>query len=183
LRVLYVSSMAPYKHQLEVIAAVNRLSAELPIELTLVGPPDGTRYVDGVERAVVPDGNVGNQIRYRGAMSFDELHHAYEAAEVFVFASSCENMPIILLEAMSSGLPIACARRGPMPAMLGDAGVYFDPERPEEIAEALRTLAYDPALRTRIAEAAGARSQTYTWDRCARDTFAFLADVAAAAAA
>jgi len=45
----------------------------------------------------------------------------------------------ILVEAMASGLPIACSNRGPMPEVLGDAGVYFDPEDPHDIARALRT--------------------------------------------
>ena len=49
-------------------------------------------------------------------------------AELFVFASSCENLPNILIEGMAAGLPIACSRRPPMPEVLGDAGESFDPE-------------------------------------------------------
>ena len=49
-------------------------------------------------------------------------------ANLFVFASSCENMPNTLVEAMAIGLPIACSDRGPMPEVLRDGGVYFDPE-------------------------------------------------------
>ena len=35
-------------------------------------------------------------------------------------------MPNTLVEAMASGLPIACSDRGPMPEVLGDGGVLFD---------------------------------------------------------
>jgi glycosyltransferase involved in cell wall biosynthesis len=49
-------------------------------------------------------------------------------------------MPNILLEAMAAGLPIACSNRGPMPEVLGTAGLYFNPENPAEIACAIRTV-------------------------------------------
>ena len=86
-------------------------------------------------------------------------------------------MPNILLEGMASGLPMACSHRGPMPEMLGEAGVYFDPESPDEIAAALRPLIADPDLRTRCAEGAYAKAQTYSWERCAQETFAFLRQI------
>jgi nucleoside-diphosphate-sugar epimerase len=76
---------------------------------------------------------------------------------------------------MASGLPIACSNRGPMPEVLRDAGVYFDPEKPTEIAEAIRKLIEYPALRTEKAEAAFERARAFTWERCADETFGFLA--------
>ena len=96
-----------------------------------------------------------------------------------MFASSCENMPIILLEGMASGLPIACSHRGPMPEVLCGAGVYFDPENADEIAATLRQLIDDPELRRRCAEGAFAKAQAYySWERCARETFTFLRQIA-----
>jgi glycosyltransferase involved in cell wall biosynthesis len=178
LRVLYVSSVAPYKHQCSVIEAVVRLRDVVPIELTLIGGNDRTNYSRDVARAIADAAAVGVHVRHLGALPFEALHTSYAAAELFVFASSCENMPNILLEAMSNGLPIACARRGPMPDMLGDAGAYFDPERPAEIAAAVQMLAEDANLRTTYAERAITKSKVFSWERCARETFAFLAEVA-----
>jgi glycosyltransferase involved in cell wall biosynthesis len=91
-------------------------------------------------------------------------------------------MPNILLEGMASGFPIACARRGPMEEILGDAGIYFDPENAASIEEALRTLIGDTELRARCAEAAYTRAKEYSWDRCTRETFAFLERVARSSA-
>jgi len=78
---------------------------------------------------------------------------------------------------MASGLPIACARRGPMPGMLADGGTYFEPERPETIADALVSLLSDPVVAAAAADMARTRSQPYTWSRCADDTLRFLAEV------
>jgi glycosyltransferase involved in cell wall biosynthesis len=65
-----------------------------------------------------------------------------------------------------------------MEEILGDAGVYFDPEDPNSIAAALRALVEDATLRQRCAEAAYARAREYSWQRCSRETFAFLQQVA-----
>ena len=59
----------------------------------------------------------------------DDLHQKYLDADLGLFASSCENMPNILLETMGAGLPIACSNRQPMPEILKNGGEYFDPEK------------------------------------------------------
>jgi glycosyltransferase involved in cell wall biosynthesis len=180
LRLLYVSAVSPYKNHLNLLAAVATLRRELPVELTLVGPPRGAGAGDRLRQAIGAMEHAGNFVRYLGEVRFDEVHRCYRQCDVFVFASSCENMPNILVEAMSSGLPIACARRGPMPEILGDAGVYFDPEDVDDIAAAIRRLADDANLRFDLGARAHERSKTYSWDRCARATFGFLEQVAAA---
>ena len=86
-------------------------------------------------------------------------------------------MPNILLETMASGLPIACSNRGPMPEILGEAGIYFDPEKPDEIACAVEILISQPVLRSQLAAASYEISMHYTWERCADQTFQFLRDV------
>jgi glycosyltransferase involved in cell wall biosynthesis len=117
-------------------------------------------------------------VRYLGRIPHNELHTRYAGADLCLFASTCENMPNILLEGMASGLPIACSNRGPMPEVLGDAGVYFDPEKPSEIASALRELIDSPSLRAKLAQSSFERAKRYSWRRCADETFRFLAEVA-----
>jgi len=177
-RILYVSIVDVYKHQWHVADAVARLRKErLPIELELIGgayPPALKRL-----RAVIERIDPGEQfIHYRGFVPYADLPRHYHRTDAFVFASSCENMPNILLEAMAAGLPIACANRGPMPEILGNAGTYFDPEDPESIAVALRKLILDSALRQVFAENAYQSALSFSWQRCARETLAFIADVA-----
>jgi glycosyltransferase involved in cell wall biosynthesis len=87
-------------------------------------------------------------------------------------------MPNILLESMAAGLPIACSNMGPMPEMLGEAGVYFNPEQPDRIALAIRQLIDSRQLRADLAELAFQQAQLYSWQRCAAETFNFLAQVA-----
>lgn len=177
-RVLYVSIIDQYKHQWHVVEAVAGLRKQgVPIVLDLVGPA----YPLALKRlnaTIVREDADHRWVHYHGAIPFDELHHKYAEADIGLFASSCENMPNIMLETMAAGLPIACSRMGPMPEMLGDAGLYFDPEKPAEIAAALRELIYSPELRMRMAQASYERAQQYSWHRCANETFGFLAEIA-----
>lgn len=172
-RILYVSAVEGYKHQWHVVRAVAQLKADgTPIALDLVGPPgSGTRRLRDELREVDPREDF---IRYAGEIPHERLHELYANADIAVFASSCETFGQIVLEAMSAGLPIACAGRSAMPEILGEAGVYFDPESPPTIAAALRTLIESPALRAEKADAAFKRAKAFSWERCAEETFGFL---------
>jgi len=176
-RVLYVSIIDQYKHQWRVVEAVAALRKQgLPIMLDLVGPaypPALQRLNATIERVDAKR----DWVHYHGPIAFDALHHHYAQADLGLFASSCENMPNILLETMASGLPIVCSNKGPMPEVLGEAGVYFDPELPEDIARALFELIDSPQLRSELAQASYVRAQQYSWQRCSGETFGFLTAV------
>lgn len=177
-RFLYVSKVDVYKHQWHVAEAVARLRRDgLPVVLDLVGPAYGPalKRLNGTLRRIDPDGAF---VRYLGPMSKSELPAVFHAADAFVFASTCENLPNILIEAMAAGLPIACVNRSPMRETAGDAAVYCGDERPESIASALAALAGNPEMRRLCAERAYTRASAYSWTRCARETFTFLAEVA-----
>jgi glycosyltransferase involved in cell wall biosynthesis len=115
---------------------------------------------------------------YHGAVPYADLHQRYAQADLGIFASSCENMPIILLETMGMGLPIACSHRGPMPEVLGDAGVYFDPENSDDIAMSVSTLIDSAELRSEKAASSFKAAQEFSWEKCATETFSFLATLA-----
>jgi glycosyltransferase involved in cell wall biosynthesis len=177
LKLLYVSITMPYKHQLEVAEAIKSLRDEgLPVEMRFVGASWGG-YGEQLKQRIQALDPKGEFLRWKGAEPFETLHELYRQSDAFLFASSCENMPNILIEAMAAGLPVACSDRGPMPEVLGDAGVYFDPQSPASIATAVRTLAKDADLRAELSQTAWRKAQDYSWERCARETLQFIAEV------
>jgi glycosyltransferase involved in cell wall biosynthesis len=120
----------------------------------------------------------GGFVRYAGMLPYEALHALYAEANLCLFASSCEAFGQIVTEAMSAGLPIACSNRSAMPEILGNAGVYFDPENPDDIANTIIKLIESPELRAQKAQAAFERAKQYSWLRCADETFYFLAKTA-----
>jgi glycosyltransferase involved in cell wall biosynthesis len=178
-RWLYVSIVDLYKHQHHVASAVlDLVSSGHRVQLELVGRAyaPALKALTDVLRARDPD---GAHVWYRGEVPYAELHRCYAAADGFVFASTCENLPNILREALASGMPCAVSNAGVMPEVAGDAAVYFDAENPADIARALAHLATDRAVRDRLAARATELSSEWSWDRCAEDTIAFLRRVAA----
>ncbi len=176
-RLLYVSIVDLYKHQWHVAEAVAQLrSAGIPIILELVGPPaEGVERLEKTLSLIDPHREF---INYRGAIAYELLDAIYAEADMGVFASSCENMPNILIEGMAAGLPIACSEMGPMPEVLGQAGVYFNPENVNSISAALHKLIVSSELRDKVARLAFERAHAYSWRRCADETFGFLARIA-----
>jgi len=175
LRLLYVSIIDVYKHQWHVVAAVSKLKKEgLPVQLDLVGPayPPALRRLNRSLHRFNPQRDF---IRYQGPVSYTDLAAWYHKADLFIFASSCETFGQILTEAMAAGLPIACSDQSSMQETLGDAGIYFNPEKPSEIADAVRSLIVSPALRAEKAAAAYRLAMSFTWQSSAEQTFEFLA--------
>jgi len=172
-----VSIVDVYKSQWMVAEAVAELHRRgYPITIDFIGPayePALRRLRETLKR-VDP---AGDFIRYRGALGGDDLVRAYHAADGFVFASTCENMPNILLEAMAAGLPIACSSRGPMSEIIGDGAIFFDPDDAASIAESVGILLDDHERRSRLAERAFQRAAAFSWTTCARKTFAFLREI------
>jgi glycosyltransferase involved in cell wall biosynthesis len=178
-RLLYVSIVDLYKFQWTVADAVGQLRARgVPVTLDLIGPAYGPakRKLDETLSRVDPD---GKGIHYRGPATGDELRRAHHDADGFVFASTCENLPNILLAAMAAGLPLASSDRQPMPEIMGSDATYFDPEDVASIVAALSSFLQDESLRARSAASLFARSEEFSWALCARQTFAFLRDVLA----
>jgi glycosyltransferase involved in cell wall biosynthesis len=174
IRCLYVSNAAMYKHQWEVVRAISLLrSRGFNLELVLAGGGRG-RAARLLEKEIADNDPAGHFVKCLGFVPHDDLPSLLAGADLFVFASSCENMPNTLVEAMAVGLPIACSNRGPMPEVLRDGGVYFDPENPESIATAIETLIRDPELRMSVSKRAKGLSGQYSWTRCAAETWTFL---------
>jgi glycosyltransferase involved in cell wall biosynthesis len=176
-RWLYVSAIHRYKHPWNVAEAVAMLRASgLPASLQIVGPsyPPALARLEATVTRLDPGGGF---LRVLSARKHSDLPGLYRQADGFVFASTCENLPNSLLEAMAAALPIVCSDRAPMPEILGDGGLYANPQDPAALANSMRQLMSDDRLRTRLADKAQVRARAFSWTRCARDTFDFLAQV------
>lgn len=181
IRCLYVSNVAPYKHQWHVVRAIKLLrdqGFDLQLILTGGGEAAGASKAQALlEKELVLSDPEHTFVELIGFVPQHELPELLHKSDLFIFASSCENMPNTLLEAMASRLPIACSDRGPMPEILKDAGIYFIPENSASIAQAVKKIITDTELRFAIAQKAQELSNQYSWARCADETFGFLSKI------
>lgn len=171
-KLLYVSTVKAYKHHSNVIKAVSSLVNEgFDVQLHLVGAADKSSLV---KMNIAISQSPANTIFYHGNLCHEKVINMYRDCDIFVFASSCETFGIALLEAMSAGMPIACSNRPPLPEMLGEGGVYFDPEDVESILASLRFLLSSSTARETLASKSLLRSELFDWQHTADSTFSFL---------
>ena len=168
---LYVSSVYAYKHTWNVVEAVTSLrNLGIPIILTLVGEC----YEKNSEERLLKSITNHDCISWYREVGQQEVANYYKNANAFIFASTCENMPNILVEAMASGLPITCSSFEPMPEFLKDGGIYFNPESVLSVENAIKEMIDSPDLREKLAKKSYSYSKEFSWQKCANETFDFL---------
>jgi glycosyltransferase involved in cell wall biosynthesis len=156
---LAVSSMAPHKNFRLVLDALAMLE-DAPFDVAIAGGGNAKVFGEGGR----PE---SDRIKWLGYVSDSELRALYENAMCFVFPSVYEGFGIPPLEAMQSGCPVLAARAASIPEVCGDAALYFDPASPAALADLLKRVASDPALRDDLRRKGLARAGTFTWDSVA----------------
>jgi len=173
MRLLYVSPLYSYKHHEKVISAVNELIHEgLNIHYNIVG--SGSKSAIISLKSKITNSN----IHYVGGVSPNEISHYLSEADVFIFASTCENLPITLLEAMSHGLPIICSKFGVMPEILDNSSnFFFDPTNFESIKYVISKAYFDIDSLNLEAKRNLKLSKLYSWETNIYKTNKFLREV------
>jgi glycosyltransferase involved in cell wall biosynthesis len=166
--VLSVSALKVHKNVVTLIDAVPRIREAVP-EVAVVVPGNPTPRRAELELHATKLG-VGDAVVFPGWISDADLEGLYRASACFAFPSLREGFGLPLLEAMRRGVPVACARQSAMPEVVGEAAYYFDPYRPDSIAEAVTRILTDNALAERLAEAGIERQRQFTWKRAAEQT-------------
>lgn len=175
---LYVSYIKPYKHQWNVVRAINLLkNKEVNVKLDLVGPAylPSLNHLKAAMQECDPEGSF---ITYHGAKYGEELRNSLNQADGFVFASSCETFGQVLLEAMASGLPIASSNIAVAQEIAQDCAEYFDPENIDDIANAMNTIVQNTTRRQQSASRAKKIASIYSPEYSANATFKFITEVA-----
>ncbi|MDQ7857872.1 MAG: glycosyltransferase [Armatimonadota bacterium] len=110
----------------------------------------------------------------------DDVPAVLRRADVFVLASRWEGLPLAIIEAMMSGLPIVATTVGGVPEVVveGETGLLVSPQDPEALARALERLLGDGALRHRMGAAGRQRAlREFAADRMLRQTAMLYARV------
>lgn len=157
---LFVGVLERYKN-IHAIAEAWRLAAARVPEATLRIVGDG-RHRDVVE-ALVRD--QPTRVSWDRRLETGAVVKALDDAWVLLLASRSEGTPRVVLEALCRGRAVVGARAGGIPDVVGDGetGLLVDPDRPEEIADALARILSDRGLAERLGEGGRARSAAWTY--------------------
>lgn len=152
MRVLHVGRLVPVKGHAILLEALAELTAAgINVTATLVG--------DGPERAnlerLAEELGLADQVTFAGSVGQDEIRSHYACADVFCLPSFAEGVPVVLMEAMASGLPVVATRVTGVPELVeeGVSGLLATPGRSDEITSALERVATAPELRASMGRA------------------------------
>jgi glycosyltransferase involved in cell wall biosynthesis len=112
---------------------------------------------------------VADYVRWEGFVPYERLGAYYEACDVFVLPSLEDTWGVVALEAMAFGKPVLCSCFAGSSELVehGVSGFVFDPDKPEELAEYMRSFIECPQLITRQGTAAKATMERFTPRRAA----------------
>ncbi|XP_009787548.1 sulfoquinovosyl transferase SQD2 [Nicotiana tabacum] len=128
---------------------------------------------DGPYREELEKMFAGMPAVFTGMLLGEELSQAYASGDIFVMPSESETLGFVVLEAMSSGLPVVAARAGGIPDIIpddqqGKTGFLFNPGDLDDCLSKLKPLLHDAELRGTIGQAARVEMEKYDWRAATR---------------
>jgi len=122
------------------------------LRLTLKGDGPEEHQIRTLVTELMP----GGQIRFLKKSDYTDVPQDYRNADIFITTSLSDGTPVSVLEAMASGLPCIATAVGGIPEWIEHnvTGLLIQPKSPEQVAEAIQSLARDPQLRKRLGTAA-----------------------------
>jgi glycosyltransferase involved in cell wall biosynthesis len=173
--VLFVGSIFNRRHVPELIEGFTQLARNRPeIELEIVGDNRTTPHVN-LDSLVEATGIAG-RIQLRSYVSDDDLRRRYAEAAGFVYLSEYEGFALTPLEALAAGVPVLLLDTPVAREVYGDAAIYVARPDPALIADAIRTVLFEPRHRERILQAATGVLRRYSWTRFAEQVLDLLLD-------
>ncbi len=179
IKLVYVSNFDIYKNHTNLILAINMLAKDnIPLTINLIGnvnTPYNKNYSNKTQNLINHINNkFSGLVKIKENVSYSKIHKEYLKSDIFVYASTCENMPNILLESMASGLPIACSNYAPLKEILGRSGLYFNPQSITSIHKCLKKIIQDHELRTKLAKESFKKAKKYSWEESCRKLLKFI---------
>jgi O-antigen biosynthesis alpha-1,2-mannosyltransferase len=173
---LYAGAIYPPKNFTRLVQAYARVGPQRGIPLVVAGGEN--RFLSEDELRQPEALGIAEWVRWPGWIEQEELAGFYAMAEALLLPSIFESCGLPVLEAMAAGCPVVTADRYGTKELAEGAAVLVDPESVENMADGIRRVLEDTALRADLIAAGRVRSKDFTWHRCAVETLGVLERVA-----
>ena len=171
---LYLGRQDPYKNIERLISAYYRITQSEGIELWLAGPQDA-RYTPRLQ-AYIKELGIEGRVKFLSYVPYQKLPELLSNALALVFPTLWEGFGLPALEAMACGTPVITSAISSLPEVVGDSALLVNPYSVDEIADAMKMLARDTALRNELSQSGLARAKQFSWAKTGRQTVEVLDD-------
>jgi glycosyltransferase involved in cell wall biosynthesis len=165
---LYTGTIEPRKNVGGLLDAYARLIARRPNtpRLVIAGRAE---HGSAAVLARLNEPPLAGNVEYRGYVPASDREALFKGAHAFVLPAFDEGFGIPAVEAMAAGVPVVVSNRGALPEVVGDAGLFIDPDDIESLTSALDRMLRDSDLRASCARRGLDRARRFTWTQTARD--------------
>ena len=151
--ILTIGRLIPLKGQallIEACAELRRRGIDASLRVIGSGPESASL------EAAVAKHDLAGHVELLGAVGQDDIWQHFEWADAFCQPSMMEGLPVVLIEAMERSIPVVATAITGVPELIDDdvTGLLTRPGRVDLLANALETLAGDPAKAVALADAA-----------------------------
>ena len=163
---LFVGALHPRKNVSGLLNAFDSFKADTAnnIKLIIVG---GEMHKTSDIFETYENMRYKNDVVFSGRVSNSELHDIFGAALALTFVPFFEGFGIPVVEAMSAGVPVICSNTTSIPEVGGNAVIYADPMKIDQITDAMLKLANDKELRKELIEKGFEQKNKFSWDETA----------------
>ena len=167
-KVLTIGRLIPRKGFQFLIKAIPEIAQNVnhDFELKVVG--DGPMKAQLVSLAKKLE--VDHKIDFVGSAPYDELVRHYNDADLFVLPSLAEGMPLVILEAMATGLPVIASKvQGIEDLVQPDTNGYLvEPRNTKQLAKRITKLINEGKIRIQMGHKSLDRVRKYSWENIAQ---------------
>jgi len=172
--VIYVGGLAPHKNLTGFVKGMSLAIGRGGIDdlhFVLIGDPEGDGFHSNYQEllsVIKQHACLDGKVHFTGYISDEELVVLYSDALAVTMPSFSEGFGLPAVEAMACHVPVLATKAGSIPEVVGDAGLYFDPYKIEEISEAIFQMASDKVLLKELRQKAIKRAALFSWSYAAK---------------
>jgi glycosyltransferase involved in cell wall biosynthesis len=169
---LYVGTTRLHKNMKNLLKALSIAKDSLPKQISIVVCGNAS-YLDLDDKKNIDLINGGGErVFFTGFVSKNVLEQLFRNADAFIFPSLSEGFGIPVLESFYFEKPLLCSNTTSLPEIAGDAALYFNPEDPANIAEAIVNFYKDASIGPALISKGNDRLKLFSWKKTAAETIA-----------
>ncbi|MFH0943096.1 MAG: glycosyltransferase family 1 protein [Candidatus Beckwithbacteria bacterium] len=167
--ILFIGTIQPRKNLVRLIEAFSKLDNQCEL---VIGGKQG--WLDEEIYQAPKRFGVEKRVKFIGRVAEADLAAIYHSARLFCWPSLMEGFGLPVLEAMSLKVAVVTSNRGALPEVVGEAGLLVNPEKVNEISQAMKLVLENQDLRQVLVEKGLAQIKKFSWKKAAQETLAVL---------
>ena len=184
----YVGGFGPHKNLLRLLDAFEAIASEpdfIDVLLMLVGDYESDPFYSCYPelRQKLAGSRIEPRVVFTGFLPDSDLVQLLNCSSMLVLPSLMEGFGLPAVEAAACGIPAVVTRESPLGELLAGGALTIDPQKTEDLQQAIGSLLSDDSLRRKMGREALQAARRLSWEQAAKQWLSLLEEVGEGAAA